>query len=262
MVRTWRWHGFRAGGTARSERLATNRRQRGPPIELIVAVVAYHGVLADESHVLRDVFGRIPGARVVTVGAAEGVVAGPGGVQLVDATFARLGTADVVAVPGGLGSHRHPEIGWWISAADPTWIVTASTGSALLAAAGLLRGRTAVTHWLAGPLLERHGAIAAAERLVVDPPFVTCSGPASLAEAALAVVRQLGGAELEASVRADLAAHPAPEPPPVPCTSPARYRPRRRKQMPSPARHRAHVVELEVEVEVEIELEVGRRGSR
>ena len=43
-----------------------------------VAIVAYQGVLADESWVFREVLSKIPGARVLTVGDAIGVVAGPG----------------------------------------------------------------------------------------------------------------------------------------------------------------------------------------
>jgi putative intracellular protease/amidase len=110
-----------------------------------IAVIAYQGVLADESHAFRDVFRRVPGAEVVTVGERIGIVAGPGGTQVVAATFRDIGRVDVVAVPGGLGSHHHPDIGWWIMAAEPTWVVASSTGSALLAAAGLLRGRTAAS---------------------------------------------------------------------------------------------------------------------
>ena len=170
-----------------------------------IAVVAYQGVLADESHSFRDVFRRVPGAEVVTVGEEIGIVAGPGGAQVVAATFRDVGPVDVIVVPGGLGSHHHNEIGWWIMASEPTWVVTSSTGSALLAAAGLLRGRTAATHWLAGPLLERHGVTVSRQRLVVDAPYVTCSGMATTTTAALAVIERLGPA-LATAVR-DSAGH-------------------------------------------------------
>lgn len=220
-----------------------------------IAVVAYQGVLADESQAFRDVFRRIPDAEVVTVGARIGVVAGPGGVQVVAATCRDIGPVDVIAVPGGLGSHRHPEIGWWIAAAEAPWVVTSSTGSALLAAAGLLRGRTAATHWLAGPLLERHGAMVARQRVVVDEPYVTCSGRVTTTEAALTVVERLGGHELVVAVRQSLDSHPGGDEPV--CESPSRYRPRRGRPAPSvsptrpvPARRTTRpgaVVEVELE---------------
>jgi len=221
-----------------------------------IAVVAYQGVLADESQAFRDVFRRIPDAEVVTVGERIGVVAGPGGVQIVAATFRDIGPVDVIAVPGGLGSHRHPEIGWWITAAEASWVVTSSTGSAVLAAAGLLRGRTAATHWLAGPLLERHGATVARARVVVDEPFVTCAGRVTTTEAALAVVERLGGPELALAVRHSLDAHPGGDEPV--CESPSRYRPRRGRPAPVPAppgpgpvRRTARTGGVVVEIELE-----------
>lgn len=197
---------------------------------LRIAIVAYQGVLADEAHAFRDVFRRVPGADVITVGEEIGIVAGPGGVQVVAATFRDIRAVDVVVVPGGLGSHRHPDIGWWILAAEPSWVVTSSTGSALLAASGLLRGRTAATHWLAGPLLERHGVHVGRERIVVDEPFVTCSGRATTTDAALTVIERIGGPQLLAAVRESLSTCP-PADEPV-CESPSRYRPRRGRPTP------------------------------
>ena len=56
----------------------------------------------------------------------------------------------------------------WLRAVDPatTWTTSVCTGSLILAAAGLLRGRTATSHWLALdrlPALRRH-PVAAARR--------------------------------------------------------------------------------------------------
>jgi len=174
-----------------------------PTMLRTVAVVAYQGVLADESAAFVDVLSRLPGARLVTVGARVGIVAGPGGAQAVEARFFEV-DPDVVVVPGGLGSHRHAEIAAWIRHVRPRWVLTSSTGSALLAAGGLLRGRRAATHWLAAPLLERHGVAAAPERLVVDGPFVTCAGLASTFEAADVVVRAVGGDALVAHIHEEM----------------------------------------------------------
>jgi transcriptional regulator GlxA family with amidase domain len=200
---------------------------------LRIAIVAYQGVLADESHGFRDVFRRVPSADVITVGEEIGIVAGPGGVQVVAATFRDVRDIDVIVVPGGLGSHRHREIGWWILAAEPSWVVTSSTGSALLAASGLLRGRVAATHWLAGPLLERYGARVGGQRIVVDEPFVTCSGRATTTDAALTVIGRIGGPAMVAAVRQSLVTCP-PTDEPV-CESTSRYRPRRGRPTPVPA---------------------------
>lgn len=214
-----------------------------------IAVVAYEGVLADESEAFADVLSRLPLARMITIGEHLGSVAGPGGVQVVDATFEDVDRVSVVVVPGGLGTHRHPEIARWLRHVRPAWILTSSTGSALLAAAGLLRGRTAATHWLAGPLLEQHGATMSTERLVVDGPFVTCAGLASTYDAAYVVVRAIGGRPLELAIREELRATAnAPVPgAPIACTTRSRYRPRGRTLVlpPPPAPGASLDIELE-----------------
>ena len=212
-------------------------------MECQVAIVAYQGVLADESHAFREVLRRAPGVHLVTVGERLGIVAGPGGAQVVDATFDDVRSATIVVVPGGLGSHRHPEIAAWTLAARPDWVLASSTGSALLAAAGVLRGRSATTHWLAGPLLERHGVTLSHERVVVDEPFVTCTGSSSTFDAAFRVVQRMWGADTVTRIRAELAAAPADEPA-VPCDTRTRYRPRQAR----PARpSRGPIVEVELE---------------
>ena len=202
-------------------------------------------MLADESEAFREVLSLVPGARVVTVGEALGMVAGPGGAQQVVATFDELDRADVVVVPGGLGTHRHPEISAWLRRIQPRFVLASSTGSALLAASGLLRGRTAVTHWLAGPLLERHGVTVSNARLVVDGPYVTCSGLASAFDAAFVVARHVGGPSLVREIRDQLRTHTGPLP--VPRDPPSAggattWRRGRRRRAPAPG-----MVEVELE---------------
>lgn len=170
-----------------------------------IAVVAYTGVTAAEADAFSAVFGAVPGWRVITVGAELGVVAGGGGVQLVGATFDEV-EPDVIAVPGGMGSHRHTEIAAWIDRVEPRFVLASSTGATLLAAGGLLRGRRVATHWLAGPVVTAYGAEVVDERVVVDDPFITCQGALSAVDAAFYVVRALGGDGLVRVTRAALAA--------------------------------------------------------
>lgn len=170
------------------------------------AIVAYRGVSADEAEIFRFVLSQIPDFRTVTVGTALGQVPGPGGVQTVDATFGQIGNPEIVAVPGGVGADHHPEIAAWLRRVSPRWLLASSTGSALLASAGLLDDATAATHWLAGPLLERYGAHPSHERLVIDGPVITCSGGPAAFQAALIVARTYGGTDLVARIGASAVA--------------------------------------------------------
>jgi len=219
-----------------------------------IGVVAYQGVLADESAAFRDVLGRLPDVRLMTVGGRLGEVAGPGGVQVVDTLFDEVDVADVVVVPGGLGTHRHPEIAAWVRRVRPRWVLTSSTGSALLAASGLLRGRTAATHWLAGPLLERHGVVASDERLVVDGQFVTCAGLASTFAAADVVVRAVGGDALVREIRRQMRDAAAAERPVCPPAR-TRYRARGGRQRADPAAARPSSRDDQWRPSVQVELE-------
>jgi transcriptional regulator GlxA family with amidase domain len=175
------------------------------PVTSTIAIVAYQGVLADETEAFRFVLSRIPGSHVVTVGERRGTVAGPGGVQVVEATFDEIGNPEIVALPGGLGCHRHAEIARWLRGIEPRWLLASSTGSALLAAAGMLRDVSAATHWLAGSILERHGAHPSPDRLVIAGHIVTCTGRASALDAALVVARSSGGSELVDHIVTELA---------------------------------------------------------
>lgn len=215
-----------------------------------VAVVAYEGVLADETAAFVDVLSRLPDGRVVTVGSAPGVVGGPGGPQVIEARFAEV-DPDVVVVPGGLGSHRHPEIAIWIRRVRPQWVLTSSTGSALLAAGGLLRGRRAATHWLAGPLLERYGVEVSTERLVIDGCYVTCAGLASTFEAAGVVVRAVGGDRLVRRIHEEMQAAALHERPSAPPPARPRHWPHGRRHAVPVAAERTASPWARVEIELE-----------
>ena len=130
--------------------------------------------------------------------------------ETAEATLDEIGKPEVIAVPGGIGCHRQAEIADWLRAASSAWILSSSTGSALLAAAGLLRDATAATHWLAGPLLERHGAHPSSEQVVVDGRIVTCSGASSAFRAALVIAEAYGGQELVDRIRSEAMAGAAP----------------------------------------------------
>lgn len=180
------------------------------------AIVVYQGVTVEETEVIRFVLSRLPGIRTVTVGTTRGTFAGSGGVETAEATLAEIGNPEIVAVPGGIGSHLRTEIADWLQTLSPRWILASSTGTTVLAAAGLLRDATAATHWLAGRLLEQYGAHPSRERVVVDGPIVTCSGTTSAFRGALVIAEAYGGAELVQRIRAEAPARGRPEPQPQP----------------------------------------------
>jgi transcriptional regulator GlxA family with amidase domain len=67
------------------------------------------------------------------------------------------------------------------------------TGSLIPAAAGLLRGRAAATHWLAADQLADWGASASGRRAVFDGGYVTAAGVSAGIDMALEPTGRLWG---------------------------------------------------------------------
>jgi transcriptional regulator GlxA family with amidase domain len=84
------------------------------------------------------------------------------------------------------------------------------TGSLILAAAGLLGGRRATSHWLALGELERLGATVVSERVIFDGKYVTAAGVSAGIDMALHLVRRLAGDERCAQVRRTIQYDPQP----------------------------------------------------
>jgi transcriptional regulator GlxA family with amidase domain len=114
-----------------------------------------------------------------------------------DQTFGDVPDPTVVIVPGGgeptikaMGDHAVRD---YLRHAAETVPVMGSvcTGSLVLAAAGLLEGRNATTHWAYHSLLERLGATYLPERWVEHGKFITSAGVSAGIDMALALVARL-----------------------------------------------------------------------
>lgn len=147
-----------------------------------------------------EILARIPGAEVVFVAAERGEVRGDrGSLALVaDATLDEVDSADLLLVPGGPGSREalsDPVLLDWIRRVDATteWTTSVCTGSLLLAAAGLLKGRAATSHWNVLELLGSLGALPTSERVVLDGKYATAAGVSSGIDLALTLAGRIAG---------------------------------------------------------------------
>ncbi len=109
-----------------------------------------------------------------------------------DATFDEVPSPDVVVVPGGIGTRAlldgGPVVDWVRDVhATTKYTTSVCTGSLVLAAAGLLEGRTATTHWAAYDELRRLGAEPTVQRVVehLDDRLITAAGVSSGIDMAL-----------------------------------------------------------------------------
>jgi cyclohexyl-isocyanide hydratase len=130
-------------------------------------------------------------------------------------TFEDCPQLDVICVPGGGGVNALLEDEAVLSfiraqAAQARFVTSVCTGSLVLGAAGLLKGKKATTHWNAHDFLAHFGAIPTAGRIVQDGNLITAGGVMAGIDFGLAVVAALRGQEEAEMVQLSLEYAPAP----------------------------------------------------
>jgi transcriptional regulator GlxA family with amidase domain len=164
-----------------------------------------------------EVLSRLPGAEVAFVAAERGVVRTDTralGVEA-DRTFGELPSPDVVLVPGGIGTRTalaDERLLSWVRSAHESSRYTTSvcTGSLVLAAAGILDGLEATTHWLAMDLLGELGASPVKERWVEQGKVFTAAGVSAGIDMALALADRIAGPEVAQAIQLGIEYDPAP----------------------------------------------------
>ncbi|KOV61930.1 DJ-1/PfpI family protein [Streptomyces sp. MMG1121] len=167
-----------------------------------IALVVYDRFTALDVVGPYEILSRLPDARLTFVAERPGPVRADTGFLALTADRAldEMPSPDLLVVPGGPGTTdqlENPVLLDWLRAADATstWTTSVCTGSLLLAAAGLLRGRRATSHWIALDVLKRYGAEPTGERVVTDGKYVTAAGVSSGIDMALALTGRIAGDE-------------------------------------------------------------------
>ncbi len=162
-----------------------------------------------------EVFSRLPGAEViiasVTGGALESSKLAFSGLQ----RLADIRACDVICVPGGAGVFDAMRddvfLGELCRLASSARLTTSvCTGSLVLGAAGLLRGKRATTNWAWRDLLAPFGAIADTSRVVRDGTVITGGGVTAGIDFALTVAVELAGPDVAKSIQLQIEYAPLP----------------------------------------------------
>ena len=145
-----------------------------------------------------EVLQRLPDATVRFVNKTVGPVRTDNGMLgiLADATYTDVAKPDVVVFPGGVGTRalvNDEEVLDWVRTAHATSRYTTSvcTGSLVLAAAGLLDGLDATTHWSVYDQLAALGAKPVSQRVVEQGKIITAAGVSSGIDMALRLAELL-----------------------------------------------------------------------
>ena len=182
-----------------------------------IAIVLFENMTGLDAIGPYEVLSRVPGADLTFVSARPGPVrTDTTRLGLVaDAAYEEVPHPDVVVVPGGFGQNDHREgspLQAWLQEADKhtTWTTSVCTGSLILAAAGLLTGRPATTHWLAYDELRELGAVPSEQRVVVDGKYVTAGGVSSGIDLALTLAAHLVGPDVAQTIQLGIEYDPQP----------------------------------------------------
>jgi transcriptional regulator GlxA family with amidase domain len=164
-----------------------------------------------------EVLNSVPGNESIFVAERTGPVRNESDTLslVADASIDEVTSPEIVVVPGGFGTRalfeREPLLSWLRRVhATSTWTTSVCTGSLLLAAAGLLDGAPATTHWLARGLLKELGAVPVPERVVEHGKIVTAAGVSSGIDMALCLVQRINGDEVAQAVQLGIEYDPEP----------------------------------------------------
>jgi len=166
-----------------------------------IAIVVYPGFTALDFIGPYEVLRNLPDAEVRFVWHEPGPITADSGVLLVGAThsFDETPSPDIVLVPGGMTTFQHArdeKLLDWVRRADKTstWTTSVCSGSVILAAAGLLDGRRATSHWMALPMLKPFGVEGVGDqRIVHEDKFVTAAGVSAGIDLAMWLYGQICG---------------------------------------------------------------------
>jgi len=182
-----------------------------------VAYLLYERFTALDVTGPHEVLNSVPGNESVFVAETTGPVRNESDTLslVADASLEEVPSPDILVVPGGFGTRalleHEPLLGWIRSAHETsTWTTSVCTGSLLLAAAGLLEGLPATTHWLARDLLAELGARPVPERVVEQGKIITAAGVSSGIDMALRLVQRINGDEVAQAVQLGIEYDPEP----------------------------------------------------
>ena len=183
-----------------------------------IAIVIYPSFTALDFIGPYEVLRMLPDAEVRFLWHETGPIAADSGVLLIGAThtFDETPQPDVVLVPGGPGTTmaaRDEKLLAWLRAAHRSalWTTSVCSGSVVLAAAGLLEGKRATSHWSTLPMLKTFGATPVADQRVVrDGDTVTAAGVSAGIDLGLWLAGRIGGDDRARAIQLGIEYDPQP----------------------------------------------------
>lgn len=164
-----------------------------------------------------EVLRRVPNAKVIVASREGGAITSDSGLTFSGLTkLADIERCDLICIPGGGGQAAavlDTEFMANVARLGKTaqYITSVCTGSLILAAAGLIKGKRAACHWAWRDMLKEMGSIPDAARVVRDGNVFSGGGVTAGIDFALVVAAELAGPQAAQAIQ--LGIEYAPQPP-------------------------------------------------
>jgi transcriptional regulator GlxA family with amidase domain len=183
-----------------------------------IAIVVYPGFTALDFIGPYEVLRNLPDAEVRFLWHEPGPITADSGVLVIGAThsFDETPSPDILLIPGGMTTIEHArdeKLLDWVRRAHETatWTASVCSGSVILAAAGLLDGKRATSHWLALSALKALGAKPVSdERIVHEGDIVTSAGVSAGIDLAMWLAGQIAGEDRAKTIQLVIEYDPQP----------------------------------------------------
>ncbi|WP_285029149.1 DJ-1/PfpI family protein [Mycolicibacterium sp. lyk4-40-TYG-92] len=184
-----------------------------------VAIVLYPGFTALDFIGPYESLRWLPDTEVRFVWHEPGPIVADSGVLLVGAThaFRETPSPDIILIPGGFSTLEHARdetlLDWLRRAHETTtWTASVCSGSVILGASGLLKGKRATSHWAAVQLLRTFGVEPVTDERIVQSAdrIVTCAGVSAGIDLGLWLAAQIGGEEKAKAIQLSMEYDPQP----------------------------------------------------
>lgn len=184
-----------------------------------IAIMLYPGFTALDFIGPYESLHYLPDADVRFVWHEPGPVTADSGVLVVGAThsFDETPAPDLVLVPGGFSTLQHArddKVLEWVRRVHrgTQWTTSVCSGSVILAAAGLLEGKRATSHWAALPVLRTFGVDPVGDERIVDAGdrIVTAAGVSAGIDLGLWLAGRIAGEAKAKAIQLSMEYDPQP----------------------------------------------------
>lgn len=183
-----------------------------------IVILLYKGFTALDVVGPYEVLSRLPNVVVKFAAQEKGIVESEYASMKMIATHSldEIETADILMIPGSTAAFlrviKDAEILQHIQRIDTTteWTISVCTGAIILAAAGLLKGKHATSHWAALDMLSAFGAQPTTKRYSQEGKVITSAGVSAGIDMALYLTQLIEGEKYAKMVQMVTEYYPTP----------------------------------------------------